>query len=491
MTLVVGTNCGFVESRPTGDPDLTSTYLPNNAIAMQDISDSGAFKVTELGFYVSYAYNIPYDIGIYTDSGGEPDALVDSIYGTANNGWNYKSVDISINGSTTYWLAIAFGDFDVLLRYTSSGGNNRIDEGTGNNLPEPFVVDSSDNELYAIYAVWEAEGPSSYSFTVKDTLTISDSLTKSVIVSFQVEDTLTLSDIPTIIKSPSRRIQQIEDTLTLSESISFTRYTPETKFDIEDTLTLSESATFIRYSPQDLFAVEDTLTLNETKLFIRTSRPDEFVVGDTLTLSDSITFKRQIKQFTITPSDSLSLGESINFLRYSSQDLFSIGDSLSLSDSLSLIRYSPQDLFSISDSLTLSDSSSFIRYSLEDLFSISDSLTLSEVANFVRYSPQDLFSILDNLNLSEDISFVRNVVSRTLTISDSLTLSETASIVKGGIIPTSIYTIKSLAKALTLSVGSSDFIIKTYPSINPIKFAGSPLIIKYINPTDLVIKEAQ
>jgi len=94
------------------------------------------------------------------------------------------------------------------------------------------------------------------------------------------------------------------------------------------------------------------------------------------------------------------------------------------------------------------------------------------------------------LNLSEDISFVRNVVSRTLTISDSLTLSEIVSMIRS-FIPTSIYTIKSLAKALTLSAGSSDFIIKTYPSINPIKFAGSPLIIKYINPTDLVIKEAQ
>ena len=53
MALTIGTNCGFVESAPSGDPGVTAEDVDNVAVGFRDTSPVGATTITEIGWYCS------------------------------------------------------------------------------------------------------------------------------------------------------------------------------------------------------------------------------------------------------------------------------------------------------------------------------------------------------------------------------------------------------------------------------------------------------
>jgi hypothetical protein len=168
MALVDGTNCGFVENAPVADPAGSNYWVDTISTACNFTSPATATRVTELGWYCNGATEAAdYDIGIYTDNAGEPDAVV---HISANNakgtteGWKkVTGLDIEISPNTPYWLAVQVDDTDTATNV--DGAINalytRKYKTSQTALPNPSWGASSmqTNRVLAIYAVWEAGEP--------------------------------------------------------------------------------------------------------------------------------------------------------------------------------------------------------------------------------------------------------------------------------------------------------------------------------------------
>ncbi len=134
MALTLGTNSGFVTTAPSADPVATNARIDNRVAAFRHTSPSDAIKVVEMGWYCDNQNDEGqnFEVGLYThDSGNDkPDDLVvgSDKTNTLSSGAGWKAVtglDITISGSTVYWLAIQVDDssVDTDYNYTLSGGN--------------------------------------------------------------------------------------------------------------------------------------------------------------------------------------------------------------------------------------------------------------------------------------------------------------------------------------------------------------------------------
>lgn len=165
MSLILGTNSGFVTTRPTSDPLATNEGFDSWAHANKDTSPSTAGKVTEIGVWVDTASGAADLVfGLYShDSGSnKPDTLLGSVTvakGTTS-GWKYGTVNITISGSTVYWMAVQLDDVAVTtnLNVATSGGSARDVKFLQTTLTDPWgTSDAHDvNYMTSIYAVWEA-----------------------------------------------------------------------------------------------------------------------------------------------------------------------------------------------------------------------------------------------------------------------------------------------------------------------------------------------
>lgn len=175
MALVVGTNCGFVTSAPTGDPG-AATHLATDGFARAALftSPSGNNVVTEIGFFM-FGTNTSLDtdlqMGIYGDAGaGEPEArlyVTSSTTGTTSGVWiRVSGLSWSISPSTQYWLAVQIdahaGDASTVDRESNiHQGVSTLNAQT--ELPADWGTASGGdvNDVHGIYALYEAAGGTS------------------------------------------------------------------------------------------------------------------------------------------------------------------------------------------------------------------------------------------------------------------------------------------------------------------------------------------
>lgn len=180
MALTKGTNCGFVATAPTGDPDGNDfDQIDNRTSALKDTSSVGTTKITEIGFYVNNATDAGNcDVGIYThDSGNnDPDSLVGSSGEFAKGtsaGWKVATgLNISVSESTTYWIAANLDNTTTRTDIdwqSGSTGNVVCRDFSTDILNDPFDTNStSNNFLCAIYAVELAETGTNMQVNVSD-----------------------------------------------------------------------------------------------------------------------------------------------------------------------------------------------------------------------------------------------------------------------------------------------------------------------------------
>jgi hypothetical protein len=175
MALVKGTNCGFVSSAPSVDPNGTSDPIAGYQTAFKDVAPAGNNNVTELGWYESATTftGAAYSMGIYSHDAtgdGRPNALIatqstgNSTTTDTSQWYKYSGLSIPVTGGTTYWIALAFPSTGANSRtdYTNSAGDQQnYDNGTGvapNYLQTPWdgAAAQHSHVLYTFYALYEA-----------------------------------------------------------------------------------------------------------------------------------------------------------------------------------------------------------------------------------------------------------------------------------------------------------------------------------------------
>ena len=276
-----------------------------------------------------------------------------------------------------------------------------------------------------------------YNGTPSDTITLSESNTRTLTSIRSPSDTKTLSEsLSRVLKN----IRTASDTKTLSESVIRAKIFPRTA---SDTKTLSESTSRVYTAIRTL---SDTKTLSESitrntllkRLLSDTKTLSESVVralvkirtaSDTKTLSESTV---RVKTAIRLPTDTKTLSESTTRIRILPRP---ISNTVSLSESLSRVL---TNIRLLSNTITLSDSvsrilslyviisdtktlsESLVRV-LTSIRTTSDTKTLSESTTGIRILPR---TISNTISLSESIS---RVLKSIRSITDTKTLSESVS----------------------------------------------------------------
>ena len=169
MALVIGTNCGFVTAAPTTDPlGQGNSNLSGYSLGIKCTSPATATKVTEIGFWVdgmAEGDNTNGEVAIYShdSENNKPDEIIGVVRTNDidSTGWQNISTDITISGSTTYWICVQVdtAEHNMTGNYQGIAGEYEVDS----SWPQTTLVtpwnDDGDTYLgytYGVYAVWEA-----------------------------------------------------------------------------------------------------------------------------------------------------------------------------------------------------------------------------------------------------------------------------------------------------------------------------------------------
>jgi len=165
MALVLGTNCGFVTTAPTADPD-TGYYtftLDNQTNASKYTSPATAQSVTEIGWWCDNATQAAdFEVGIYSHDSNNNTAnlLIGKSSPTAKGtdaGWKKATVAIPITENTIYWIATqcdntATATFCDCI-YDAAYKKDRTSNGS-TSLPSTWTYQDTSTRLAGFYAVW-------------------------------------------------------------------------------------------------------------------------------------------------------------------------------------------------------------------------------------------------------------------------------------------------------------------------------------------------
>ena len=165
MSLVVGTNCGFVTSAPVDDPEGATLQINENIyFAEFDTSPINAAKISEVGWYCDTDQSeANFEVGLYEDDAGNPGTLLEvsrTNVKTTGTGWKTVSVDWAISPNTKYWIAVQCDYVDGIV-YTNTGVNivgakRAISNNGKSSLDDEFDLDANgDTWALSFYAVWE------------------------------------------------------------------------------------------------------------------------------------------------------------------------------------------------------------------------------------------------------------------------------------------------------------------------------------------------
>jgi len=168
VSLVKGTNCGFVSAAPTTDPANSGAVVDGACRALKDVAPAGAVKVTEIGWWSSNdSEEANYEVAIYNHNSGDdnPEAVVGwdktNAKGTTEGWKRCTGLNIAITPATTYWLALQVDNTATTTRieYLADGGEKQDLNNGKTALDDPWGVSVyTDTYLIGIYAVYETGG---------------------------------------------------------------------------------------------------------------------------------------------------------------------------------------------------------------------------------------------------------------------------------------------------------------------------------------------
>ena len=164
--VVIGTNAGFVTEAPEVDPANYDIRADDRAITMKDTSPANATKITEMGWWSSFATEeANFEVGLYSDDEtGEPNLLLESSRTNAKGtteGWKrVTGLNWVINSETPYWLSIQLDDTATQSEFDYNTGTGTGMGFKNSQITLPSNWGTSDykntNGIIAIYVVWEA-----------------------------------------------------------------------------------------------------------------------------------------------------------------------------------------------------------------------------------------------------------------------------------------------------------------------------------------------
>jgi hypothetical protein len=281
---------------------------------------------------------------------------------------------------------------------------------------EPYEIAENNTDYLPLSNKYTAN--KTYSISLSDTITLTDSINRKTTSARYLSDTITFSD--SISYSAVRHYSSsLSDTITFAESINYTYvYQPKqyTK-NLTDSILLSDNILAnkgISKALQDNMVFSDIITASSVMSYSRS-------VSDAMTATDTISRKINI---TFPLRDALIFSESIgktSLMSYSADvsDAMIFADNIKRNTALSVSK-SESLLFSESISI-----SSVFAYSR----SVSDAMAFSELigtSTFHAYSR----SVLDSMTISDIItaSTMRNatiILYDALTFSDKITIALT------------------------------------------------------------------
>ncbi len=181
MSLVVGTNCGFVTVAPTNDPATGDTAVLCNVSAFDRsygfkvTSPAGNWKLTEIGVWLDNAENeTNWEAALYSHDAVNDlpeDLLVSNLTnakGTSGSVWISSALTpYALTPSTTYWICVQFdahggsGAQYTLEDTVSHTGERAVRENGDTTLPNPWDDASieDDNTAIAFYGLYQSSGP--------------------------------------------------------------------------------------------------------------------------------------------------------------------------------------------------------------------------------------------------------------------------------------------------------------------------------------------
>lgn len=338
--LIPGTNCAFVQTIPTADPEAIRglLILDNRIACYKYTAPTGCAKITRIGYWVdSDSEPAGSEVGIYAADGTHYTGSGYDYYfpGTkltgsdcgkgAYDGWVTSStIGLDVTAGTDYWIVVQLDD-TVTTTYgnltpTANENSPILRSGGGmTELPATLtgtslsVIEYGDAAFYARYG----GGNKSLSETIiltdsigvgvnlyrglSDTITLTDSLNLSKYFNASGSDTITLSEVISIEHLGTYSKQ---DTITLTDTV-YVDNTPG-EYGLSDTITLSENVyvelsgiynksfsenvnltdTFSRGSAIFNKGLLDTITLTD---LARPTSPRNKYFSETMTVTDSIT----------------------------------------------------------------------------------------------------------------------------------------------------------------------------------------------------------
>jgi hypothetical protein len=183
MALTQGTNCGFVSSAPSADPDGTAVTSDGSSFVHKHTSPNvaGVITITEIGWYKSSGTTSSNtQVGLYADesavAGTRLQVTSDAASGTSA-GWKvFSGLSWVVQPNTAYWLGVQQDAHSGTSQIDSaSSGGAGIDTRTSQTaLTNPYgggAVSDADG-MYAIYALYTVNYyPTSALNTPTDTAT--------------------------------------------------------------------------------------------------------------------------------------------------------------------------------------------------------------------------------------------------------------------------------------------------------------------------------
>ena len=166
MTLVVGTNCGLVETAPTSDPTGGFLRVANDSELAMRIIPTRDIIITEIGWWCNEATQAAnFEVGIYDHDSGvdRPEDLIHVDRTNAKGtdaGWKVVSgLSWNLTANTTYWIAFQLDDTASVTQTDIEiiSGEKNVHK-TGQSTLESTWTGTLDgnNNATAIYAVFES-----------------------------------------------------------------------------------------------------------------------------------------------------------------------------------------------------------------------------------------------------------------------------------------------------------------------------------------------
>lgn len=163
MALTLGTNCGFVTTAPTSDPEGDAGDLKtidNYVYAIKHTLSSNSV-ISEIGWWCDDATEAAnFEVGIYSDNEGSPNSLLFSNTTNAkgtDSGWK-KATGLSFNlNAGTYWIAVQLDNTSTATHTDSlgTGGVGYSFDIGATELLSTFAETGQDtNGKVSIYAVF-------------------------------------------------------------------------------------------------------------------------------------------------------------------------------------------------------------------------------------------------------------------------------------------------------------------------------------------------